>query len=165
MGKQPIIEWEIYMLKKYLIFTPLFCVFVLPRLFGANVSCLVIETGLPSEGTKSQYSTTWENNLMDVFFDTGHIVSNARMIRLDRKPAENFPGAAERDYQEARANGMEYFLIAIIEQNKTVSLRLFSTNSQKLIKEQVYTDNKPASAKEENESIKRTINLIAAQIR
>jgi len=152
------------MLKKYLVFALFFCVLILPRLSGATVSCLVIETG-PSGGSKNQYSTMWENNLMDVFFDTGHIVSNARMICLEQKPGESFPEAAESDYQEARANGMDFFLIAIIEQNKTVSLRLFSTNSQALIKEQVYADNKPKSAKEETENIKRTINLIAAQLR
>jgi len=153
------------MLKKYLVFTALLCAFILPRLSGATVSCLVIETGLPTTGPKSQYSTMWENNLMDVFFDTGHIVSNARMIRLDRKPADNFPDVAEMDYREARTNGMDYFLVAIVEQNKTVSLRLFNTNSQKLIKEQVYTDNKPKNAKEENDNIKKTISLIAAQLR
>jgi len=152
------------MSKKYLIFTLLFCAFIMPQLFGATVSCLVIETG-PSGGAKSQYSTIWENNLMDVFFDIGHIVSNARMIRLDRKPAESFPGEAERDYQEARASGMDYFLIAIIEQNQTVSLRLFSTNSQKMINEQVYAEKRPNSAKEEIENIKRAISLIAAQIK
>jgi len=150
--------------KKYLFFTLLFCAFIMPRLFGATVSCLVIETG-PSGGIKNQYSAMWENNLMDVFFDTGHIVSNARMIRLDRKPADNFPGEAENDYHEARLNGMDYFLIAIIEQNQSVSLRLFSTNSQNLIKEQVYTYNNPKTPKEENENIKKVINLIAAQIK
>ena len=157
------------MLKKYLVFVLLFCAFILPCLFGANVSCLVIETGLTPGEPKSQYSAMWENNLMDVLFETGHIVSNGRMIRLDRKPAESFPGEAEMDYQEARGNGMDYFLIAIIEQGpggrpQTVSLRLFSTNSQELIKEQVYAY-RPASAKEENEGIKRTINLIAAYIK
>jgi len=152
------------MTKKYLIFTLLFCVFIMPCLFGATVSCLVIETG-PSGGSKSQYSTTWENNLMDVFFDTGHIVSNARMIRLDRKPAENFPVAAENDYQDARTNGMDYFVIAIIEQNQSVILRLFSTKSRDLIKEQVYAYIVPKSAREENENIKSAISLIAAQIK
>jgi len=153
------------MLKKYLVFGLFFCAFMLPRLFGATVSCLVIETGLPSGGPKSQYSTMWENNLMDVFFDTGHIVSNARMLRLENKPAEEFPGEAEKDYEEARENGMDYFLIAIIDRTRTVCLRLFRTNSQELIKEQVYSDNKPVSVKEENESIKRAISLIAAQIK
>ena len=156
-------------MKKHLILTLVFCGFALPGLFGATVSCLVIETGLPSGGPKSQYSTMWENNLMDVLFETGHIVSNGRMIRLDRKPEESFPGEAERDYEEARENGMDYFLVAIIEHGsggrpQTVSLRLFSANSQELVKEQVYA-NRPASAREENESIKRTINLIAAQIK
>jgi len=154
--------------KKTFLFILLFCVFILPCLFGATVSCLVIETGLPSGGPKSQYSTMWENNLMDVLFETGHIVSNGRMLRLDKKPPESFPVAAEKDFQEARQNRMDYFLIAIIEQNdgkKTVSLRLFSINSQKLIKEQVYADNNPKSAKEETESIKRAIGFITDQLK
>jgi hypothetical protein len=150
--------------KKNLIFTLIFCAFTLPPLFGATVSCLVIETGPPG-GAKNQYSAMWENNLMDVFFDTGHIVSNARMIRLDRKPAENFPGAAEKDYQDAKANGMDYFLIALVEQNQNVSLRLFNTKSQELIKEQVYAYSVPKNAREENEKIKSAISLIAAHIR
>jgi hypothetical protein len=152
------------MLKKYLFLTLFFCAAAVPGLFAATVSCLVIETGLPSGSPKNQYSILWENNLMEVLFDKGHIVSNARMIRLEKKPAERFPGEAERDYEEARENGMDYFVIAIIEQ-RNVCLRLFSTRSQELIKEQVYSDSKPASAKEENESIKRAINLIASQLR
>jgi hypothetical protein len=157
------------MLRKYLVFTLLFCVFTLPCLFGATVSCLVIETGLPQGGSKSQYSTLWENNLLDVLFETGHIVSNGRMIRLNNKPAESFPEAAEKDFQEARQNRMDYFLIAIIEQNsgegQTVSLLLFSTNSQKLIQELVYADNSHKSQREETESIKRAIGLIASQLK
>jgi len=149
--------------KKRLIFSLLFCAFFLPPLSGATVSCLVIETG-PSGGPKSQYSAAWENNLLDVFFDTGHIVSNARMIRIDRKPADSFPTAAENDYQEARAGGMDYFVIAIIDQNQNVSLRLFRTNSRDLINEQVYAYSAPKNAREENDSIKKTISLIAAQI-
>ena len=160
-------EWETCTLRKYLVFILFFCVFALPGLFGAAVSCLVIETGLPQGGPKTQYSTMWENNLMDVLFETGHIVSNGRMIRLDRKPAESFPGAAECDFQEARDNGMDYFLIAIIEQGsggvKSVCLRLFSIKSRVLIKEQVY-DIKPRSSREEIDNIKRAIGLIAAQI-
>jgi hypothetical protein len=158
--------------KKYIVFALLFCAFILPRLFGATVSCLVIETGLPQGGPKNQYSILWENNLMEVFFDTGHIVSNARMIRLYQKPDEGFPAEAERDFEEARESGMDYFLIAIIEQagsetagSQSVCLRLFSTKSQELIKEQIYSENKPKSAKEENDSIKKAIGLIASQLR
>jgi hypothetical protein len=156
------------MLKKYLFFVLLFCAFILPCLFGATVSCLVIETGLPTGGPKSQYSTMWENNLMDVLFETGHIVSNGRMIRLEKMPPENLPAEAERDFQEARQNGMDYFLIAIIEQKSgetpVVSLRLFSASTKLLIIEQVYANNSLRNAREENESIKRAIGLVAAQL-
>jgi len=155
--------------KKYIIFTLLFSVFILQASFGAAVSCLVIETGA-SGGSKSQYSAMWENSMMDVLFDNGHIVSNAPRMRLDRKPAASFPPEAEKDYQEARINGMEYFVIAIIEQGsggvaQTVSLRLFSTDSQKMINEQVYAYSAPKSAREENENIKKAVSLIAAQIK
>jgi len=64
---------------------------------------------------------------------------------------------------------MDYFLIAIIDKDlsgaQTVSLRLFNTRSQDLIKEQLYADNRAKSVKEENEEIKRTIGLIAAQLK
>jgi len=153
------------MLKKYVVFALFLSAVALPRLFGATVSCLVIETGRATAGAKSPYSVTWENSLMDVFFDTGHIVSNAPMIRLDMKPAESFPGQAERDYLEARENGTDYFLIALIDGTGDVSLRLFGTKSRDLIKEQVYRYNKPKSAKEEHDSIIKTIGLIAAQIK
>jgi len=152
------------MLKKNLVFSLFFCALIMPRVFGATVSCLVIETGSPSGGPRSQYSTMWENNMMDVFFETGHIVSNGRMVRLAQKPEDNFPAEAAGDFREAKENGMDYFLVAIIEQNKTVSLRLFSTKSRDMIKEQVYSD-KPRNAKEENDSVKRAIGLIAAQIK
>jgi hypothetical protein len=161
------------MLKKNIVLALFFCTFTLARLPGAAVSCLVIETGLPQGSQRSQYSAIWENNLMDVFFETGHIVSNGRIVLLVQKPDENFPIEAERDFEEAKENGMDYFLIAIIEhpvgnesvRPQNVYLRLFSTKSQELINEQVYKDNKPRSAKEENESIKKTIGAIAAQIR
>jgi len=151
----------------------LLCAFTLPGLFGANVSCIVIETGLPATGPKSQYSAMWENSLMDVLFETGHIASNGRIMRLARKPEGGFPIEAERDFEEAKETGMDYFLVAIIEQpektepagHRSVYLRLFSTKSRVLINEQVYEDNKPKNAKEENENMKQTIGLIVAQIK
>jgi len=160
-------------LKKYLIFGLFFCAAALPGMSAATVSCLVIETGMPPGSPKSQYSMMWENALMDVLFEAGHIVSNGRMTRLDRKPEESFPAEAKKEYDEAKKNGMDYFLIAVVDnpdrtdaaKPREVYLRLFSTNSQKLIKEQVYTDDKPVSAKEESENIKRTIGLIANQIK
>ena len=47
----------------------------------------------------------WESGLMDVFFEAGHIVSNAPALRLDRKPAEAFPEAARPELNEAIAGG------------------------------------------------------------
>jgi hypothetical protein len=44
------------MLKKYLLLTLFICAVAVPNLFAATVSCLVIETGLPSGSPKNQYS-------------------------------------------------------------------------------------------------------------
>jgi hypothetical protein len=171
--KQPIMEWETFLLKKFLIFGLFFCIFAMPVLFAATVSCLVIETGPLPEGPRSQYSKLWENNLMDVFFDNGHIVSNGRMVRLNHRSKDSFPIEAMNDFEEAKKSGMDYFLVAIIEhpdrdatwKSEIVYLRLFSTKTQDLINEQVYEDNQPRSAKEENDNIKMTIGLMAAKIK
>ena len=172
MIKQPIMGWETFILKKFLGFGLFFCILAIP-VFAANVSCLVIETGPLPEGPRSQYSKLWENNLMDVFFDKGHIVSNGRIVRLNQRSKDSFPIEAVNDFEEAKKSGMDYFLVAIIEhperndisKTEIVYLRLFSTKTQDLINEQVYEDNQPKSAKEENENIIMTIGLMAAKVK
>ena len=135
---------------------------------AANVSVMVIEAGLPNDNRPAhQYSIMWENGLMDVYFEMGHIVSNSPIMRLGRMPDSGFPYEAERDFDEARDTGMEYFVVAIINHPSpyNVSLRIFNTNSHELIKELSFIDNLSLPEKDRYERIKNTVLLTSDWIR
>jgi hypothetical protein len=119
-----------------------------PPLSGATVSFLVLETGLEEGQGASQYSSLYESGLLDVFFDAGHIVSNAPILRLSRVPGQGFPEEAMGDLEEAAEGGMEYFILAqldyavppgeAIEKPRTVFLRIFRVAPRTLIYERRY---------------------------
>ncbi|MDR1899915.1 MAG: hypothetical protein LBQ55_07910 [Treponema sp.] len=120
---------------------------VLP-LHAAAVSFLVVETGLQEGQGASQYSSLYESGLLDIFFEAGHIVSNAPILRLSGAPKQAFPEEARPDLAEALAGGMEYFILAQldyavpagekIEKPHNVFLRIFAVNPCRLIYEQRY---------------------------
>jgi hypothetical protein len=132
---------------------------------AATVSVLVMETGSPGEQT-SQYSIMWENGLLEVLFETGHIVSNSPRLTLDEKPSDGFPDEAEKDFEGAKEGGMDYFLIAIVDYTlSNVSLRLFSTSSPKMIREQKYKVTTYRNIKEEYDSIKAAAESMAVHLK
>jgi len=134
---------------------------------AANVSFLVMETGLPRESATSQYSVMWENGLLEVFFESGHIVSNAPRMRLAGDVSrEGFPPEAERDRQDAANGGMDYFLIAIVDHpSHNVSLRLFGAASGEMIAQRTHAGSQAWNTREEHESIRSAIRAMAAFLR
>lgn len=138
--------------------------------WASTVSFLVIETGLGEESPANESSTLWETALMDVFFDTGHIVSNAPVLRLPEKPAQEFPEEARVDFNEALSGGAEFFIIALLDYQGTspgerpkprnVSLRIFRIRPYQVLFKQDYSGGVTVSAEEElagAKSVARTI--------
>ena len=161
-------------MKKNLIFGLIFCFLIVFPMNAVNISFLVIETGASEYKQASQYSMMWEDGLLEVFFELGHIVSNAPIMRIDQKPEAGFPYEAEMDYENARNGGMEYFLIAILEhpgiipdentKPKNICLRLFNTKSHQMLKEQLCKDTSANTIKDEYENIKRAITNMAVEL-
>lgn len=154
------------MIKRRLI--PVVCLlFLAASLQAATVSFLVIETGLPAETESSLHSSLWESGLLDVFFEAGHIVSNAPIMRLSRKPAKVFPDEAKADLDEALEGGAEYFILALldyaapaqtdIQKPTNINLRLFKTKPYKLIYEQQYADKSSQTLNDEFTSLKQAV--------
>ena len=141
---------------------------------ASNVTFLVMETGLRQGSPSAQNHAVWENGLFDVFFETGHIVSNAHYLRIYEKPGDSLPYDAERDYIDAREGGMDYFVVAIINYTtqkgmeipkpQNVSLRLFSTKSEQMLYEQTYTYTTTKNEREEYDSIRDAIRDFAANL-
>jgi len=152
---------------KYHILIALFIgIFAAPALWAANVSVLIMEAGITEENPGNLYPFLWENGLMDVFFNSGHIVSNSPKIQLPEKPDRDFPAEAERDFNGAKEGGMDYFLIALIDYTTPlVSLRLFDIRSSKMVFEQKHAVTTLRSTKEENDKIKAAAMVMAAQLR
>jgi hypothetical protein len=129
---------------------------------AATVSFLVMETGSSREDPAGQYPVLWESGLLEIFFQSGHIVTNFPIIKIAQKPADDFPGEAERDFEEAQRGGMDFFLVGIVDYTQSgVSLRLFNTKSPRMIQEQKYMVTTFRSTKEEYENIKTAVKLIA----
>ena len=152
-------------MKNYL-FAGLFLGFIAVfPLNAATISFLVMETGQSKEDPAGQYPILWENGLLEIFFESGHIVTNFPIMKIGEKPAGDFPDEAERDFENAQEGGMDFFLIGIVDYARSgVSLRLFSTKSPKMIQEQKYTVTSFRSTKEEYENIKTAVKVMAARL-
>ena len=161
---------ELSMLKKHMIAvlcTGIFAgFFALSPLGAATVSVLVMEAGPTRENQGGQYPILWENGLLEVFFDSGHIVTNSPTLQIAEKPTVDFPPEAAREFDNAQEGGMEYFLVAIVDYARAnVSLRLFSTTSPKMIHEQQYAANTFRSSTEEYEKIKKAVSAMTVYLR
>jgi hypothetical protein len=117
---------------------------------AATVSFMVIETGIREEIPTVDSSRLWEYALLDVFFDTGHIVSNAPIVRVAEKPQKNLPDEARALMDEALEGGAEFFILAVLDyqntpqagtgqlQPRSISLRLFQTAPYRFLYSQEY---------------------------
>jgi hypothetical protein len=133
----------------------IFCIFIgiaAPApVFAYTVSFIVVETGPAPEGAGLESSNLWENGLMDVFFDAGHIVSNAHTIRVDHEVLKDFPDELQGDFDEARQGGVDFFVMALLDYrasgalsdaataSRQVFLKVFRVNPYQKVYEQGYS--------------------------
>jgi hypothetical protein len=121
---------------------------------GATVSFVVIETGLREEMPPLASSRLWEDALLGVFFDSGHIVSNTPIRRIPEKPPKNLPDEARVSLDDALEGGAEFFILAVLDYQNSlrtggafpkpnnVSLRLFKTAPYRFLFSMEYSPDK-----------------------
>jgi hypothetical protein len=137
------------------VFLYVFIAFAVPApVFAYTVSFVVIETGPVQDRAVPGSAGLWENGLMDVFFNAGHIVSNALTLRIDREIFKDFPDEVQGDFDEARQGGVDFFIMALLDYRvsgevpvspgtvtgpRQVSLKVFRVNPYKKVYEQGYS--------------------------
>ena len=84
-------------------------------LSAAMVSFMVVEVGLRQDASRSEYSSVWEDGMMGVFFDAGHIVSNSPVTRIEKISEGILPPEVQADYQDAWRGGADYFVLVLLE--------------------------------------------------
>jgi hypothetical protein len=128
-------------------------------LHAAMISVMVIETGLPFEAEKNVHSRLWENAFFEVLFDSGHIVCNSPIMRLEGKPSGDILKEASSEMRNAEKGGIDYFIIVHLEfpsnsaAPEEISLVLYQIRQNKII------TNKNISVKKYNSQKDETIDL------
>jgi hypothetical protein len=145
-------------------------VFFVINIEASVVSFFIIESGLPAEMVKNQHSQQWENAFFDVFFDAGHIVCNAPMIRIDSKPKMSIEKFVQDEMDEAKQGGAEFLIVAQLDFSgdsmapREISLILFKITPYKLIHERKITGKSYKSEKEELDDLKNIVKGLIPRI-
>jgi hypothetical protein len=143
---------------------------------ASTVSVLVIETGRNGDNPVKEYSTLWEYGILDVFFEAGHIVSNAPIMQTLRKTAKELPDEARPDMEDAKEGGAEFFVLALLDYKSpdgggaagkpdAVSLRLFKISGNKAIYQENVNPGTYSSRDEEVQGIKRIARKLVPLVR
>jgi hypothetical protein len=144
---------------------------------AAMISFMVIETGIREEMPTADSSLLWEHALLDVFFDTGHIVSNAPILRLAEKPQKSLPDEARASLAEALEGGAEFFVVAVLDyqnplrvegrlQPGSISLRLFKTAPYRFLYSREYAAyDLPVAENDETGNARKLARAMATHVR
>jgi len=140
---------------------------------AAMVSFLVIEEGLKPGSDSGNYSAVWEDGLMGVFFDAGHIVSNSPILRVDQLSEAEFPSEARFDFIDAADGGADYFILAVLDYNtqerlvkpKSVFIKIFTIESRQLVFEGQFPAGNGVNLQDEYSRVKDVGKIIASQIK
>jgi hypothetical protein len=172
----PILGMEKYMRKKFAALV--FILGVFPALFlpASTVSVLIIETGRNGDNPVKDYSSLWEYGILDVFFEAGHIVSNAPIMQTRRKAAKELPDEARPDMAEAKEGGADFFVLALLDYTSpdkggvagkpdAVSLRLFKISDNKAIYQENISPETYSSRDDEIQGIKRIVRKLVPLVR
>jgi hypothetical protein len=147
--------------------------FFLGSLPAATVSFLIIEKGLSAESARPESSFYWESGMMDAFFDAGHIVSNAPIIRIKDKQADSaLPREARRELDEARLGGADFFVVVTLDYHNNpaekpgeIRLSVYRVSTGQLLYETSCGGYVGARAEEEFQAVKKSAGKILPQIR
>ena len=154
------------------------CVFVLLAVLifpvsASMVSFLVVETGLSEQSPNTQYGSIWEGALMSCFFDAGYIVTSAPIMRMEQKPSQDLTGTVKNGFDEASWGGADFFILGFLNYRRQgvsvspvdITIRIYGTDSQKLIFEQDFPVGNGRNINEEYRHAQNAGRIIASNIK
>ncbi len=91
-------------------------------LAAATVCVCVVESGLSAEAAPVEASSAWEAGLMAAFFDAGHIVTNAAIVRVPSSADEGRPTLPDRKFgaMAAKDGGADVLSVVVLDYRGTV---------------------------------------------
>jgi len=128
--------------------------------FASMVAFYVVEAGGNENMENTRQGIIWENAFLDVFFEAGHIVSNAPLLRLDSMPQGDLLRSVAYDVIDDRSGGIEYVIIALLDySNNTMSPRkvtfyIYNVSTREKVLEREVPGRTYRNAREEFDDIK-----------
>jgi hypothetical protein len=138
-------------------------VFLILKAEASVISFYVIETGLPQNAGINRHSLLWEDTFMDVFFDSGYIVSNYPMMRFPACQEGNIQDISGFDVFEAIDASVDFILIAkldfpsAINPPEIISFYLFRVKQHEIIYEKQISGKRYGSDKDARADMRKTI--------
>jgi hypothetical protein len=132
---------------------------------------MVVETGVNENTPRLDASSLWEGGLMDVCFDTGHIVTNAPILRLERNQVRPYPDEVLLDLGDAIESGVEYYILAVLDYEilpddtsayrpRSIALRFVQLAPRRVLFEVHYTGNPQATLAEASRQAKEAARVL-----
>jgi hypothetical protein len=149
--------------KKSVLIATLFGIILTASAGASVVSFIVVETGLPYEAPKNRNSQLWEDAFLDVFFDSGYIVSNYPMMRYPVKPEGGIIEVCGFDSGEAEEAGIDYIIVARLDYESallppySVVFYIFRADNHQVIYDKQISGISGRVERESYEEMKRTI--------
>ena len=139
---------------------------------ASMVSFLLVETGIDEDISCGQFTSLWEGGLMDAFFDAGHIVTNSPIARMEKKPDRDLSGQVADDFSEAASGGADFYVLGFLEYRLQgsrgipvgIALKVYSSDSQKLLFEQRFPAGTGKSLDEEYQFAQNAGRVIISQL-
>ena len=137
----------------------------------AMVSFYIVETGVTHETGNKQHSLQWEDAFLDVFFEAGHIVSNAPIMQMAAKPAGDILQTTAFDIMGARSGGIDYIIIAILDYiddspfPEEITFFIYRVNTNEKLFEEIIQGKTYRNAREEFEDLKAIVRGLVPHIR
>jgi len=140
---------------------------------ASMVTFLVVETGIDEGIANTQHGSLWDDGLMTVFFDAGHIVTNYPIARMNKRPAADLSGPLAVDFSEAAEGGVDYFILAFLDYQSQegplapvmITVKLYKTSPQQLIFEQNFPADAAKTLNDEYLIAKNAGRIIASKIK
>ncbi|MCL2764357.1 MAG: hypothetical protein FWD40_03655 [Treponema sp.] len=157
-------------MKKGAVLVFIFGLFLNYNIGASMVSFYVVEAGLSNGIESVRHAEIWEDAFMDVFFDAGHIVSNAPILRLDTKPKGDILQAVAFDIIDDRGGGIEYVLIAMLDYSGNlpspgeISFYIYRLVPRQKILERIIPGKSYRTAREELDDIRSIVRGLVPYI-
>jgi hypothetical protein len=138
--------------------------------FSETVSVVVVEVGIPEDAPTVDSSSIWESGLMDAFYEHGHIVSNAAMLRLNADHTAPVLSEELVNIDEVKEGGSAYYVLAVLNyigikeptsRPTSISLRLVQLYPDKVLYETQIDGN---GLQTQNDELERAMNAAETMI-